>query len=308
MQTCKRGLAALLLIFAANASPASQFSSDAVGTTTAQFLEIPVSARAVAMGSAQGAVVNDASAMYYDPAGLAGIENASLTFTHAFYFQSVNYDYAALAKRFGDIVMGVQVQYLSPGAIDEVDNTGIGTGNSFQPQDMAVGLGAGLSLDMLDIGAVCKYISSSIIENASTTAVDLGTRLRISDIFALSLSAANLGKGLKYRETEESLPESFRFGSVLRISALTLAADAIAPKGAAVYYAAGTEYVFGSRKIPIAARAGYNSRTSQSKLGGMTGFSAGGGISLDRASLDYAWSPFGDLGSVHRISFGYKWE
>ena len=41
------------------------------GITTAQFLKIGVGARASAMGEAFTAVANDASALYWNPAGLA---------------------------------------------------------------------------------------------------------------------------------------------------------------------------------------------------------------------------------------------
>jgi len=50
-----------------------QFVADVsgVGTNAAAFLEIGVGARAMAMGGAYGAVANDASALYWNPAGIA---------------------------------------------------------------------------------------------------------------------------------------------------------------------------------------------------------------------------------------------
>ncbi len=299
--------AVVLVAVLAGVSRAGDFSSDAVGTAGAQFLEIPVTARAVAMGSAQGAAVEDASALYYNPAGLAGVKNGDVSFTHAFYFQSINYDYLALAKRFGGLVWGAQVQYLSPGSMDEIDNTGAGTGNTFHPRDLAVGFGLGFNLGILDLGAGGKYIYSNLDDTASTVALDLGTRARLSEKLALSFSAANMGPGLKYRNTRDSLPFTLRFGSAYKTSDFTLAADVVAPKAAAVYYAVGGEYLFPMKAVSLAARAGYNSRTSTSKLGGLTGLNAGGGIAMGSASLDYAWSPFGDLGTAHRMSLNYKW-
>lgn len=44
------------------------------GTTSGQFLRIPVGARASGMGGAVTADVTDASAMFWNPAGLANVE------------------------------------------------------------------------------------------------------------------------------------------------------------------------------------------------------------------------------------------
>jgi hypothetical protein len=50
--------------------PGLLYGQAKVGTAGAQFLELGVSARAVAMGEAFVAVANDATAVYYNPAGL----------------------------------------------------------------------------------------------------------------------------------------------------------------------------------------------------------------------------------------------
>ena len=66
-----------------------------------EFLAIGVGARALAMGNAQVAVVEDATAGYWNPAGLASLKSDhSLSLMHAEYFAGIaKYDYASFATR-----------------------------------------------------------------------------------------------------------------------------------------------------------------------------------------------------------------
>ena len=71
-----------------------------VGTAGAQFLKIGVDARAVAMSEAYSAICNDASAIFWNPSGLAFIENTSAIVSHAEWLADINFNAAAIAKTF----------------------------------------------------------------------------------------------------------------------------------------------------------------------------------------------------------------
>ena len=77
------------------------FSSSAKGTTAADFLQLGVGGRAMGLGGAYTAVADDASALYWNPAGLTSVEKRDVTFMHAQYLQSSFYDYAAYAQNLG---------------------------------------------------------------------------------------------------------------------------------------------------------------------------------------------------------------
>jgi len=63
-----------------------------------EFLNIPIGARALAMGGAYGPVSGDASAQYWNPAGLAGLSSAELLVSHTALFGNLAYhDYLGLA-------------------------------------------------------------------------------------------------------------------------------------------------------------------------------------------------------------------
>ena len=308
-----RGLCAILAVLGAvvggvSATFAADFSKDAVGTTGAQFLELPVGARAIAMGAVQGAAANDATALYYNPAGLAGIPGGSLALMHAAYFQEISYQYGALAQRLGSFgTLAVGFQYLSPGKLTEIYNDGTPTGGSFTPSDLAATIGYGNSLENVDLGFSGKYIVSKIHASAKTYAADFGIRIRLRRL-AVAASAANVGKGLKFHDKQENLPYTLRGGASLQLGNLLLAADAIFPRGAERVFAGGAELALRpSDSFAVFGRGGYNSRTAASKLGGTAGLSAGGGIAIGGLSFDYAWSPFGDLGQAHRFSLTLNW-
>lgn len=287
---------------------AASFSKSARGTTGAQFLELPTSARAAAMGAAQGAAVRDSAALNYNPAALASIEGGDAVFMHAEQFEGISFDSLTAARRFGDAgTLALGLRSLSPGKIEQIDNTGVATGGSLAPRDMAVALGYGRAFGNLELGAAGKYISSKIEKSASAFAVDLGARRRWGPL-AVSVGVANAGLGLKFRERSDPLPLTARFGSSYDWKRLLFALDLVAPRGTTPYPAVGAEYRHRiSEHFVFSGRLGYDGRLSQSRLGGLAGVAFGGGLEAGRLRFDYAAAPYGDLGLTHRLSAGLSW-
>ncbi len=89
-----------------------------------EFLNIGAGARGLGMGSAQAASVNDATAGYWNPAGLAEVkDNPAATIMHAEYFSSIaKYDYAAVAVPVQDNKRTVGFSLLRF-AVDDIPNT-----------------------------------------------------------------------------------------------------------------------------------------------------------------------------------------
>lgn len=291
-------------------APCAAGPGAAAGTTGAQFLELPAGAREIAMGAAGGAISGDATAIYYNPAGLAGIETAGLALTQAFYFQNISYQFAGFAGKWGyDTVFGASLQHLSPGSIYEVDNTGRTTGKFISPRDLAVTAGLGKRFDALDIGLAGKYISSAVDKPAATVALDVGLRLRLSGRVSLSASQTNIGSGLEYRYRTEKLPGLTRVGAAVDLNGTVAAVDLLAPKGADLAFAAGAEYpAYRGGDLRFLLRAGYNGRAAAGGLGGLTGFSAGTGFESGRFCFDYAFMPFGELGNSHWVSLRFSFR
>ncbi|TWI79092.1 hypothetical protein IQ13_3490 [Lacibacter cauensis] len=89
-----------------------------------EFLNIGAGSRAFGMGSAQVASVNDATAGYWNPAGLTGVQNdPSLSLMHAEYFAGIGkYDFGALAIPVANNKRTVGLSFLRF-AVDDIPNT-----------------------------------------------------------------------------------------------------------------------------------------------------------------------------------------
>ncbi len=89
-----------------------------------EFLNIGAGARGLAMGSAQVASVNDATAGYWNPAGLAAVkDNPSVSLMHAEYFAGIGkFDYGAVALPVQDNKRTLGISLLRF-AVDDIPNT-----------------------------------------------------------------------------------------------------------------------------------------------------------------------------------------
>ncbi len=67
------------------------------GTTGANFLKIGVGARAAAMGDAFTVIVDDSTSLYWNPAGLAKIEERQLSATYNMWFAGINQGYLGMS-------------------------------------------------------------------------------------------------------------------------------------------------------------------------------------------------------------------
>lgn len=89
-----------------------------------EFLNIGAGARGLAMGSAQVASVQDGTAGYWNPAGLAGVkDNPSVSLMHAQYFAGIgSYQFASLAVPIQDNKRTLGISMLRF-AVDDIPNT-----------------------------------------------------------------------------------------------------------------------------------------------------------------------------------------
>lgn len=310
-----------------------------VGTTAASFLEIPVGARALAMGNAYVASAEDASALYWNPSGIARVQTNQAFIQHTNWLAGTKFDYAGIVFPLGEFgTVGASVTSFNSGDM-KVTNIDFPDGNGlyFNVNDVAIGVSYARALtDRFSIGFNAKYIQESIWnESSSGFAIDVGTLLITNFLNGLRIGASiynfgtnmqmtgpdlrqfhpidptKLGSNQNIPEDIETnswpLPLNFQFGLATDIinsddNKLTLAVDALHPSDNYESMNVGGEYSF---KKFIYFRLGYQSLFLKDREGGA---SAGVGLRYEipysnlTLSVDYAYNDYGRLNSTNTFS------
>lgn len=299
---------AFALVLSALAAPAfAAFSSRDRGTAAAPFLNFGAGARAAAVGTAHAAVADGPFALQWNTAGLAERRAFQADVMHADWLESASYNVAGIAVPMGESsVFGLSVQQFSVDDLAGADEDGFEE-SDFSPEDTAATLAwARKAGDGIKYGVAGKFIRSKIVDSASTFAFDAGIQSPEVDGWRWGAAAANLGGSLKYDQKKETLPVIVTVGGSKTLGRTLLLSDLKFPRNNSPYLALGAEVGLGlGAGWQGVGRVGYNTRTG-SDLGGSTGVSAGLGLSAGWMSIDYAFAPFGDLGSLHLFSLSVR--
>ena len=263
--------------------------------------------RGVALGEAYSGVADEASAIYWNPAGLGLIKSIQILGMHTFGLESINYEFLAYVQPIGVGTLGIGLNYLSMSPIEKLDEYGEPNG-SFKPYDAAVNLAYGMRIfSIWNAGINVKYIQQEIDgATAHAYAVDLGVLGRVlDDKLGIGLSVQNIGTEIKFIEAGYPLPLNIRLGVSYQITeSLLMALEGGFPIDNDPSLHVGCEYVFAvMKKLSIACRLGYKT-TTLADLNALSGLSSGIGFDFLGLELDYTWVPYGDLGYTHRISLG----
>lgn len=316
-------LSAIVLQFLAMSSLPSYAAKiyPSAGTTSAAFLKLGVGARAVAMGGAFTAVAGDPYAIYWNPAGLAYLEDEkNLSFFHNEYFQGLGQEflsYTVPSGRGGAFGLGLNYFY---SAKDLERRSGLYEDDPLSPispvegkfgaYDLAFSAAYGRELRRdLALGGTVKIVRQSIDkESGSAPALDLGLLhnfTRNGSVYTAGFAVQNIGPGIKLVSKSYALPLTFKAGLSRRLSDAggLLSFEADKPVDNYPSFILGVEYPLTGR---MALRSGYRYRLHGNELGAWSGFSAGAGVAFDRLTFDYAFTPFGVLGNSHRFSINMR--
>src|SRR5215813_10421582 len=91
------------------------------GTTSADILKIGVGARAIGMGEAYVAQADDVSSLYWNPAGLALMQERQASFMYDQMYQDLKFQNANIGIPLENGAIGGSLSYLSYGDISGFD-------------------------------------------------------------------------------------------------------------------------------------------------------------------------------------------
>lgn len=298
--------------------PAISVFASSFGTDTAQFLTINPEAGPAGMGESYMAIADGTSALQYNPAGLASMDNGEASATSIMWFDNINMIHAAagypLAEGFG---IAGSVLWINYGSFD---STG-GIAPSVSMQDGLINLGAAKSFgENLNIGAELRglyesFSAGTVNSSSMGFSVNGGATLQLgSKNLVLGLTAANFGI---LSGAADPLPAEAGAGLGWRLydgsfNYMNMDIDLRKILNSDEYYAGfGFEgYVF--RAVALRFGVHYNnafenSSMSLSNIQNLVILSAGAGVNInDFITIDYAFTPMGDLGEVQRLTLKVK--
>lgn len=266
------------------------------------FLDFAASARSLGMGRAHAGVADDASAIYWNPAGLAQLERKDLVTMYSVLYENTGFGSFSYAHPMVDYgTLGLGVVNLRSTNYDRRDINAVKQG-SFATSQTGVLLSHGINLtNDLNFGTTVKVINEQVASNAGVGyGVDFGGLWKWNERMQLGLVAHNvLAPKVKLREIADEYPRDIRLGmKVQALNKLMIAADVNQTEDRGLKTHIGGEWTYNKT---LALRVGLN----ESEV------SAGLGIQIGRLGLDYAFGfqdavgGVSDLGSSHRFGFHF---
>ena len=263
------------------------------------FLRLPVSAHAAALGSDNISIIEL----------LSSVSDKSLNLNYMNYMEGANAASASFSKIVKEkATIGVMAQFLDYGKMKEVDEHNVQTGE-FSAKDIAIAGALSYQLGTNIVGGITARLITSYIGdyNAFAMGVDLGVNYYDPEKeWSVSATVKNLGGELDaFEEEYNKLPLDLQIGASKRLigSPLRLSATLVdmnhLNKKFIHHLVAGADIIL-SPQIYLAV--GYNFRrasemeiVSNDEERGSShgaGLSLGGGIQLDRFKLNVAYGKY----------------
>ncbi|MCP4546025.1 MAG: PorV/PorQ family protein [bacterium] len=315
-----------LLLLTSTASANSELGGLRVATSSGTFLKIGISPRGEAMGGAWTSIASDATAAWYNPAGLAQLGTGQVFAGYTAWPADIRYTNLVVAVPSSLLhgTIAVQVGNLFT-TMDETDEYHpYGTGRSFTYSDLVLGVSYARSMTaQLQVGGTVKYVREDFGSSiggpvTNSLVIDVGTLYHLA--FAnmrIGMCIQNFGSeltpsGSYWNHVEEKNeefegfppPSNFKLGLAYELWLsypwlLTQSVEMNHLSDNRETLTSGLEMLYGGGLL--AFRAGYNLLSDE--MGLSAGFGANFLVGTALAGLDYSFTDGNSLGAIHRWAF-----
>lgn len=276
-----------------------------VGTTGANYLKIDAGARSSALGSAYVGLADDLNSLYFNPAGIASISYPAVDTMQLNWLADITQQ--QLAGVYPIKGWGVLGAYYSALVTPYDKETTYDSGNDYY----ATGKEFNSEIKVVDIayaqpinenfsaGLGVKSIKERLADvEKSGIAADVGFLYRGLFIKDLSVGLVAQNISITPLRPEEPLPQATVVGlaypfRLFGTQKLTVLGDVGFCADNVTAFGGGIEYALNQF---LAFRIGYKSKV---------GYTLGGGLRFGNLNLNYAYVPYGELGTSYRIALGY---
>lgn len=290
--------------------------------TAFNFLRLPTSAHAAALGGENVTLTDDdASMVFHNPALLNFVSDRTLGLNMMTYMQGSVTGSATYSQFIGDRgSWGIQGRFINYGEMKQTSINNEETG-TFHANDFAIGgtFAYGLT-EHITGGITTKIVASYIGQyNAMGAAIDLGLNYFDEDSnWSIGAVARNLGGQLKaYDDNFERMPLDVQLGISKRLASSPLRFSATLVRLNDWEYGIGKHLVLGADLLlsdQFYIAAGYNAmRASEMKISAGendesshgAALSIGAGMTLDRMQLHVAYGKYHVSSTSLMINFSY---
>jgi hypothetical protein len=274
------------------------------GTVGAEYLTLPIGSKSIAMGEVQSAAIGEPLGWLSNPATLRCMDGLGFGVFHAEWLMETQYDNVAYHQRINNYVsVAAGFVSLRRPEIQGYDDYGRKTrvlDNANYQAMMCLGYSP---VPSLAAGLTVKYFNEKLDDlSAGGVGFDIGALYTITSArLSLCFVAQNVGQDITFESVKEPLPTTLRGGASFSAdihggdATVTIASDLVKPRYEKLYASAGADLTV---LKTISARVGYNGEQYRSG----NGLTLGCGAAIRNISFDYAWTSYGDLGSVHRVA------
>ncbi len=312
---------AVALIFSLHGNAQATEIFAKVGTIGAQFLKMGVGGRGVAMGESFVAIADDASALYWNPAGIAQLEGKShVILSHTSWPADIGHEFIGYVFTYGGIpgVLGVSMNILQMDPMirtteyhpDGINIAGSEELEQFDAGDLALGFSyAQFLTDKFSFGGTIKWIHQGLEDEfAEALNFDFGTLYNTGfRTITIGMAVQSIGQEMRFIDQNFSPPTMFKLGVAMSAfqaeqhSVLT-SVEFNHPSDNKERGNVGLEYLYAPlERVSLALRGGY-----------MTGrdvqdYTFGLGVQFPTsaaalANVNYSFSNLEALGGSHQVS------